>query len=163
MTAHAFQAVLGLVFCVAWSRIFHEMWVSDFCVVVEFCFGLGMRRNSLGVRWGLSATGAGVQRKMKSPGTTSEERLCAEARGRCRSCTSEPAIPCVVTRDGLELYARGDRSSTGGMPSLLLGGCATEALTARAFFLLISSSARSQSSSSLVQSCLLGISSLKGP
>jgi len=71
-----------------------------------------MRRNSLGVRWGLGVTGAGVRREMKSPGTTSEERLRAEARGRCRSCTSEPAIPCVVTRDGLELYARGYRSST---------------------------------------------------
>jgi hypothetical protein len=71
-----------------------------------------MRRNSLGVRWGLGVTGAGVRREMKSPGTTSEERLRAEARGRCRSCTSEPAIPCVVTRDGLEFYARGYRSST---------------------------------------------------
>jgi hypothetical protein len=27
---------------------------------------------------------------------------------RYRSCTSEPAIPCVVTRDGPELYNRGE-------------------------------------------------------
>ena len=26
---------------------------------------------------------------------------------RCRSCTSQPAIPDVVTRDGLRLYNRG--------------------------------------------------------
>jgi|SRR4029077_8322710 hypothetical protein len=45
--------------------------------------------------------------KNESPGTTNEERLCAEARARCRSCTSEPGIPDVVTRDGPELYTRG--------------------------------------------------------
>jgi len=32
---------------------------------------------------------------------------------RCRSCTSEPAIPDVVTRDGPVLYTRGNRSSNG--------------------------------------------------
>jgi len=30
---------------------------------------------------------------------------------RCRSCTSQPAISEVVTRDGFELYNRGYRSS----------------------------------------------------
>ena len=30
---------------------------------------------------------------------------------RCRFCTSQPAIPDVVTRDGPALYNRGDRSS----------------------------------------------------
>src|SRR5205807_7260129 len=60
---------------------------------------------------GSDARGFGYGEKNKSPGTTIEERLCAGARVRCRYCTSEPAIPCVVTRDGRELYIRGDRSS----------------------------------------------------
>ena len=30
---------------------------------------------------------------------------------RCRSCTSQPAISDVVTRDSTALYNRGDRSS----------------------------------------------------
>ena len=32
---------------------------------------------------------------------------------RCRSCTSEPAIPDVVTRDGRIRYTRGNRLSNG--------------------------------------------------
>jgi len=88
--------------------------------VVEFCFGLGMRRNSLGVRWGLGATGAGVRREEKSPGTTSEERLGAEAPVRCRYCASQPAISEVVTRDGPALYNRGDRSSMTAFGALLV-------------------------------------------
>jgi Response regulator receiver domain len=64
------------------------------------------RRNSLGCPLGL---GCGATNE--SPGTTSEERLGAEAPVRCRYYTSEPAIPCVVTRDGPELYTRRERSS----------------------------------------------------
>ena len=54
----------------------------------------------------------------KSPGTTSEERLIAEARGRCRSCTSEPAISCVVTRDSQNSTLHSDCSSTDSMPGV---------------------------------------------
>ena len=63
---------------------------------------------------------AWVRREKKSPGTTSEERLCAEAPVRCRSCTSQPAISDVVTRDGPELYNRGDRSSMTAFGALLV-------------------------------------------
>jgi hypothetical protein len=63
---------------------------------------------------------AWVRREKKSPGTTSEERLRAEAPVRCRSCTSEPAIPDVVTRDGPELYNRGNRSSMTAFGAVLV-------------------------------------------
>jgi len=39
---------------------------------------------------------------------------------RYRSCTSEPAIPCVVTRDGPELYDRGNRSSMTAFGAVLV-------------------------------------------
>jgi hypothetical protein len=56
----------------------------------------------------------------KSPGTTSEERLCAEAPVRCRSYTSQPAISEVVTRDGPKLYNRGDHSSMTAFGAVLV-------------------------------------------
>ena len=58
--------------------------------------------------------------KQKSPGTTSEERLCAEAPVRYRSCTSQPAIPDVVTRDGQALYNRGNHSSMTAFGAVLV-------------------------------------------
>jgi len=93
-----------------------------------FVRGLGSRElHWLGLGWlglecdgGLGTTVAWVRREKKSPGTTSEERLCAEAPVRCRSCTSQPAISDVVTRDGPELYNRGDRSSMTAFGALLV-------------------------------------------
>ena len=139
LTAHAFQDVLGLEFCVVGSRVFHEEWVSDFawwCLGVLargwgewFCEGFGFSRVVLAGAWvwlglecdgGLGTMVAWVRREKKSPGTTSEERLCAEAPVRCRSCTSQPAISDVVTRDGPELYNRGDRSSMTAFGALLV-------------------------------------------
>jgi hypothetical protein len=40
---------------------------------------------------------------------------------RCRSCTSQPAIPDVVPRDGPELYNRGNRSSMTAFGAVLRG------------------------------------------
>ena len=83
--------------------------ISDYCRMVN-----GRDRPSkLRSAWiTLSARDEhGVRREEKSPGTTSEERLCAEAPVRCRYCASQPAISEVVTRDGPALYNRGDRSS----------------------------------------------------
>jgi hypothetical protein len=40
---------------------------------------------------------------------------------RCRSCTSQPAISEVVTRDGLELYNHGYRSSMTAFGAVLRG------------------------------------------
>ena len=37
LTAHAFQAVLGLEFCVVGLRVFHEEWVADFA---WWCLGV---------------------------------------------------------------------------------------------------------------------------
>jgi hypothetical protein len=59
-------------------------------------------------------------REKNSPGTTSEERLGAEAQVRCRYYTSVPAISEVVTRDGAELYNRGDRSSMTAFGAVLV-------------------------------------------
>ena len=98
---------MGLGFCGSGCADFSADVGLGFCAVLRFCFGSGMRELEGDGVWGPVLGHDRLGRENESPGTTSEERLCAGARVRCRYSTSEPAISCVVTRDGLKLRTTG--------------------------------------------------------